>query len=103
MKLSTWAAKRDLSYKTAWRYFKNGQLKGYQTATGTIIITEEEEPNVPEVGLSEPQVKWVSAQAKKLSVSAEEIVRRAMDWYILTYPSSNGSYAPEAQKETQDG
>jgi predicted site-specific integrase-resolvase len=28
-------------YKTAWRWWKAGKIKGYQTETGTVIITEE--------------------------------------------------------------
>ena len=40
MKLSDYARKIGISYRTAWRWYKSGQLKGYQAETGTIIITE---------------------------------------------------------------
>ncbi len=40
MKLSEYARKVGVSYRTAWRWYKSGQLKGYQVETGTIIITE---------------------------------------------------------------
>ena len=40
MKLSEYARKVGVSYRTAWRWFKRGQLQGYQVETGTIIITE---------------------------------------------------------------
>lgn len=40
MKLSQYAKKLGISYRTAWRWFKNGQLQGYQAETGTVIITE---------------------------------------------------------------
>ena len=29
-----------VDYETAWRWFKRGQIKGYQMPSGTIIITE---------------------------------------------------------------
>ena len=42
MKLSTWAKKNGISYRTAWRWFKNGKLPvvAEQTKTGTILIKE---------------------------------------------------------------
>lgn len=48
MKLSTWAKKQGISYRTAWRWFKEGTLPvaGEQTATGTILI--QESPTTPE-------------------------------------------------------
>ncbi len=44
MKLSDYAKKAGVHYHTAWRWFKSGKLKGYQMDTGTIIITEDDEP-----------------------------------------------------------
>lgn len=41
MKLSAWAKKHGITYRTAWSYFKNGQIEGaYQLPTGTIIVLE---------------------------------------------------------------
>lgn len=40
MKLSQYAKEIGISYRTAWRWFKTGEIEGYQTSTGTIIITE---------------------------------------------------------------
>ena len=46
MKLRTFARSAGVRYETAWRWFKTGQIKGYQLPTGTIIITEvEAQPN----------------------------------------------------------
>ena len=42
MKLSDYAKKAGISYRTAWRWWKQGNLSGYQSPTGTIIILEEE-------------------------------------------------------------
>lgn len=43
MKLSEWAKKQGVSYRTAWRWFKEGLLpvQAEQMATGTILIKEE--------------------------------------------------------------
>jgi predicted site-specific integrase-resolvase len=40
MKLSSYAKKLGISYKTAWRYWKDGKLDAFQTPTGTIIVNE---------------------------------------------------------------
>ena len=40
MKLSDYAKKVGVSYKTAWRWFKDGKLDAYQMDTGTIIVNE---------------------------------------------------------------
>jgi len=44
MKLSDWAKKQGVSYRTAWRWFKAGILPipVKQLANGTIILTESE-------------------------------------------------------------
>lgn len=42
MKLSEYAKKLGISYRTAWNYFKQGKLDAYQTHTGTIIVREKE-------------------------------------------------------------
>jgi putative resolvase len=42
MKLSEWAKKQGISYRTAWRWFKEGKLPVpvEQTPTGTILIKD---------------------------------------------------------------
>ena len=42
MKLSDWARKQGISYRTAWRWFREGKLpvEAVQTSTGTILIKE---------------------------------------------------------------
>jgi len=42
MKLSEYAKKVGVSYRTAWRWWKQGTLGGYQLPSGTIIIEEED-------------------------------------------------------------
>lgn len=47
MKLSAYAKKLGVSYKTAWRWYHDGQIAGYQSSTGTIIVTEEDDEVKP--------------------------------------------------------
>jgi predicted site-specific integrase-resolvase len=44
MKLSDYARKSGVSYRTAWNWYKSGQLKGYQMPSGTIIVQDDAEP-----------------------------------------------------------
>lgn len=41
MKLSTFAKEKGISYKTAWRWWKAGVIKGKQMPSGTIILDKE--------------------------------------------------------------
>ena len=40
MKLSVYARQVGVSYRTAFRWFKNGKIQGRQMETGTILISE---------------------------------------------------------------
>jgi len=40
MKLSAYAKQVGITYKTAWQWWKAGQLDAYQRPTGTIIVRE---------------------------------------------------------------
>lgn len=43
MKLSAYAKKLGISYKTAWRWYTEGKLDAYQADSGTIIVREAKE------------------------------------------------------------
>jgi len=47
MKLSDWARKEGISYKTAWRLWKAGKLNAHQLSTGTVIVPEDKDTNLP--------------------------------------------------------
>jgi len=47
MKLSTYAKKLGVSYKTVWRLWKQGHLDAYQLPTGTVIVKDELENKIP--------------------------------------------------------
>ncbi len=44
MKLSQYAKRVGVTYRTAFRWWQNGDIKGYQLPSGTIVVTEGEEP-----------------------------------------------------------
>jgi len=48
MKLSDYAKMKGISYRTAWRWYHDGQIEGYQMPTGTIIITETDDDVRPQ-------------------------------------------------------
>jgi putative resolvase len=43
MKLSQYAKKVGVTYRKAFRWWQNGDIKGYQLPSGTIVVTEGEE------------------------------------------------------------
>ncbi len=49
MKLSQYAKRAGVTYKTAWRWWKSGQLDAYQTPTGTVIVRDAAAP-IPTTG-----------------------------------------------------
>ena len=53
MKISQYAKQAGGAYKTAWRWFKAGELDAYQTGTGTIIVRDkaDEKPLTGRVAL----------------------------------------------------
>jgi hypothetical protein len=51
MKLSQWAKKLGISYRTAWRMYQNGQIpNAVKLPTGSIIVLENECENKSIVG-----------------------------------------------------
>lgn len=47
MKLSDYAKKLGVGYRTVWRLWKSGKLNAYQLPTGTIIVKTLEKGNFP--------------------------------------------------------
>src|SRR5258708_28553164 len=43
MKVSHYAKKVGVTYRTAFRWWQNGDIQGYQLPSGTIVVTEGEE------------------------------------------------------------
>lgn len=73
MRLRDYAKKAGVHYRTAYRWFKAGKLRGYQMDTGTIIITEDQ----PAVAQRTAVYARVSSSENKhnLDTQAERLVR----------------------------
>ena len=77
MKLSAYAKRVGVSYRTAWNWYKAGKLNAYQTASGTVIVREE--TTTPEkavaiycrVSSSENKTNLESQKQRLLIYSAE--------------------------------
>lgn len=69
IKLSRWAKEKGISYRTAWRHFKEGKIKGsYQLETGTIIV--------PAVNKNEKTEKVVVYACVSSSEQKKDLIRQ---------------------------
>jgi len=95
MKLSQYAKKAGVSYRTAFRWWKAGQLKGYQTASKTIIITEEDQS--PVVGPT-----MVAIYARVSSAEHRANLDRQAE-RLLDYCAARGYQVGKVVKEVASG
>lgn len=97
MKLSTWAKKLGISYKTAWRLWKNGQLPvaAEQLATGTIIVKE------PEASY-ETEPRSVVLYARVSSSDQKQDLDRQLS-RLVEYSTSQGYQVKGVIKEVGSG
>ena len=79
MKLSAYARHVGVSYRTAFRWFKSGKIKGRQMDTGTIIITE----SIDEPGISQHLAKvaiYTRVSAAENKDNLESQAKRLQDY-----------------------
>ena len=79
MKLSAYARHVGVSYRTAFRWFKSGKIKGRQMDTGTIIITE----SIDEPGISQHLTKvaiYTRVSAAENKDNLESQAKRLQDY-----------------------
>jgi putative resolvase len=97
MKLSVWAKKHGICYKTAWRWWRTGTLPvaAQQLATGTILVTEKEA--VHETG-SEPVILYARVSSSDQSKDLDRQLAR-----LVEYATSRGYPVKGAVKEVGSG
>ena len=87
MKLSAYARHVGVSYRTAFRWFKNGKIKGRQMDTGTILITESIDEPVISQHLAKvaiyTRVSAAENKAKRLQVYRQSWSRRSAPAKLL--------------------
>jgi putative resolvase len=101
MKLGEYARKVGVTYRTAFQWWKDGRLKGYQMPTGTIIITEEPEGASSRSAppLSAPQVViYARVSSGKQREDLERQVQRLLD-----YCAAKGYQVTRTVKEIASG
>jgi len=79
MKLGDYARRVGVSYRTAWRWYKSGQLSGYQVETGTIIITEPVSGTVVSVPVQKVAI-YARVSAAENKDNLEGQANRLMDY-----------------------
>lgn len=96
MKLSDYAKKLGLSYKTAWRLFHKGHIPGaYQLPTGTIIVPETEKASF-DTPLAVAIYSRVSSSQNKSNLDSQ--CKR-----LIQYCTARGYHIVRTVKETGSG
>lgn len=94
IKLSDWARQNGVSWRTAYRYWKNGQLNGEQLPTGTILI------NVPSEETTERRTV-VYARVSNSTRRTTDLVKQAER--LVDYSIANGWKVDQVIKEVGSG
>ena len=99
MKLSDYAKKTGVTYKTAWNWFKAGKIKGYQMDTGTIIVTETDNTVLPQKIAVYARVSS-SENRTNLNTQAERLVQycTAKGWQVHRVVKEVGSGVNDNRK-----
>ena len=95
MKLSQSAKKMGVTYRRAFQWWKDGQIKGYQRPSGTIVITEEEEAKVRH---PERVVMYARVSSHQQAPDLDRQVQRLLD-----YCAAKGSQVAHSVKEMGSG
>ncbi len=93
MKLSSYAKPIGISYNTAWRLWKRGQIPGYQLPTGTVIIDPPELRSTPERTVAVYARVSSSENRKNLDTQAERLTSwcNAQGWSVAKVVKECGS------------
>jgi putative resolvase len=94
MKLTSYAKQIGISYNTAWRMWKRGQLPGYQLPTGTVII------DPPEVRSS--VVRTVAVYARVSSSENKDNLERQAE-RLVSWCNAKGWSVGKVVKECGSG
>ena len=94
MKLSEYAKQQGISYRTAFRWWKAGQIPGYQAATGTIIVQD------PKTAAAAPQRVAIYARVSSHEHQAN-LDRQAER--LVSYCAAKGYQVSKVVKEIASG
>ncbi len=95
MKLSVYAKQLGISYNTAWRMWKRGEIPGFQLPTGTVIVeVADKQPTESVPGIVAVYARVSSPENKKnLNGQAERVVGwcNARGWSVSQVVKECGS------------
>src|SRR5262245_39627547 len=94
MKLSQYAKRAGVTYKTAWRWWKQSQLDAYQTPTGTVIVRD------PPLAL--PTTGRVALYARVSSADQKSDLERQTQ-RLRDYAAAKGSSVSKEVSEIASG
>jgi putative resolvase len=80
MKLSEYAKKYGITYRTAFRWWQNGQIKGFQKPSGTIIVTEGDEMAPVAKKVVSPVVIYARVASPQQQADLDRQVSRLEDY-----------------------
>jgi predicted site-specific integrase-resolvase len=98
VKLSFYAKQIGVTYRTAWNWYKAGKLSGYQTPTGTIIVTESKTVSAQAQILSNKTVVYARVSAAENKSNLESQSQRLLD-----YCAAKGYQVEQVVKEIGSG
>jgi putative resolvase len=94
MKLSQYAKKMGVTYKTVWRWYKAGQLDAYQTPTGMVVVREQQG--------EKPGTGRIALYARVSSVDQKSDLDRQMH-RLRDYAAANGYQVAKEVTEIASG
>ena len=97
MKLSEYAQRMGVNYKTAWRWWQAGQLDAYQVPSGTIIVRE----SAPTT-LHPPAVERVAIYARVSAAENRPNLECQAD-RLVAYCAAKGYQVHQVVKEVGSG
>jgi predicted site-specific integrase-resolvase len=95
MKLSQYAKKVGVTYRTAFRWWQNGQIQGYQLPAGTIVVTAGEERQESRTG---QVVIYARVSSHQLRANLERQAER-----LEAYCAAKGYQVSRVVKEIDSG
>jgi putative resolvase len=94
MKLSQYARKAGITYKTAWRWWKAGMLDAYQTQTGMVIVRDPL--------IEQPQQGRVALYARVSSSDQKDDLVRQLE-RLRNYAAAKGYIVSKEMTELASG
>jgi putative resolvase len=98
MKLSDYAIAQGVTYKTAWRWFRSGQISGRQMPSGTIIVDLPASPQATVTSISSTAAVYARVSSSENKANLENQAER-----VAAYCAAKGWKVRDVVKEIGSG